>query len=58
MDIQITSTTKEGNQKACYKAITTKQKQQSYDKEYGQEMIVRRGMYWDIFLQANGNRTG
>ena len=27
-------------------------------KEYGQEMMARQGMYWDILLQANNNGTG
>lgn len=27
-------------------------------KEYGQEMIARQGMYWDILSQANNNGTG
>ena len=28
------------------------------DHAYGQEMIVRQGMYWDILSQANNNGTG
>ena len=27
-------------------------------REYGQEMIARQGMYWDILPQANNNGTG
>ena len=30
----------------------------NYAKEYGQEMIARQGMYWDILSQANNNGTG
>ena len=30
----------------------------NHAREYGQEMIARQGMYWDILSQANNNVIG